>query len=85
MYFYLKKNLDYPMAYSCGADIVQTVAPGRSGTQTLETIGSPDLICSSPSLVGELMKTTWSWDTEHNLAQNDDVIGSEDTGAIIFD
>lgn len=29
------------------------------------------------------MKTTWTRDAEQNLAQNDDVVGSKDTCAII--
>lgn len=63
------------MAYfgKSGHALVQAVAPGGSEIE------------SSPSVTGELMKTTWTRDAEHNLTQNDDVVGSEDTVAVIFD
>lgn len=38
---------------------------------------------ATPSTIEELIKTTWTRDAEPDLAQNNDVVGAEDTGATI--
>lgn len=68
-----------------GIVLVRRAAPGASGMQTFKTIRPPGLIHSLPFIIGELMETTWTRDVAHRLTQNDAVVGSVDTVAVIFD
>lgn len=78
-------KLSMTCSYRVGHAIVQTAAPGRAETQTLKnnSISRPDMLFTFSHRGVDV--NNQELNAEHNLPQDDNLVGSEDTGAIISD